>query len=115
MQKHTIRVFIASPSDLALERQAAREQILSLNLGFGDGAGVEFLLLGWEDVLATTGRRPQSVINEYVDACDIFILALGRRWGQPALDSQYSSYTEEEFHRALNRFQESGHPRIFIF
>jgi hypothetical protein len=34
-----------------------------LNGGFGDGAGVRFVALGWEDTLATTGRRAQGVIN----------------------------------------------------
>jgi hypothetical protein len=72
MAKRVVKIFIASPSDLAPERGAFRRQIEALNLGFGDGADVEFVLLGWEDAMATTGRRPQSVINDDVDACDVF-------------------------------------------
>ena len=49
-----IRVFIASPGDLAGERRAFKDAIELLNLGFGDGAGVRFVPLGWEDTLATT-------------------------------------------------------------
>ena len=64
-----ISVFIASPSDLAPERQAFKSVIDELNGGFGDGLGVQFRPLGWEDVLASTGRRSQSVINEEVNAC----------------------------------------------
>src|SRR5205823_5438371 len=95
----TIKVFLASPGDLAVERRAFKDQIELLNLGFGDGARIRFECLGWEDALAITGRRPQAVINRDVDCCDVFILVLFRRWGQPAPDSPYSSYTEEEFHR----------------
>ncbi len=114
--KRTIKVFIASPGDLAVERQAFKEQVELLNLGFGDGANVRFVPLGWEDTLATTGRRPQSVINREIDQSDVFILAMFRRWGQPAPDAvPYTSYTEEEFHRALDRFTKTGSPEVFVF
>ena len=87
-----------------------------MNLGFGDGANVEFEPLGWEDTLASTGRRNQGVINEEIDKCDVFILAMNRRWGQEAPDSvPYSSYTEEEFHRALERWKKDETPEIFVF
>jgi EAL domain-containing protein (putative c-di-GMP-specific phosphodiesterase class I) len=98
-----------------VERKAFRDQVDLLNFGFGDGAGMTFIPLGWEDTLASTGRRTQSVINQEIDACDIFLLTLHRRWGQDAPDSEYSSYTEEEFYRAFNRFKETGSPEIFVF
>ena len=113
--KRIVKVFIASPNDLAVERRGFKEAIELLNIGFGDGAGVEFVPLGWEGTLASVGRRPQSVINTDIDACDVFVLAMHRRWGQPAPDSEYSSYTEEEFHRALDRFKQTGSPTIFVF
>ena len=112
----TIHVFIASPGDLAVERRAFKDAIDELNSGFGDGAGVNFVPLGWEDTLATTGRRSQSVINKEIDRCDVFVLALHRRWGQEAPDAKpYTSYTEEEFHRALDRWNKTKAPEIFVF
>ena len=114
--KRNIAVFIASPGDLSNERKYFRDTIELLNAGFGDGANVEFEALGWEDTLASTGRRSQGVINAEIDRCDVFILALYRRWGQPAPDAEpYSSYTEEEFHRALERWRKEGKPEIFVF
>ena len=69
-----------------------------------------------EDTLALTGRRSQSVINGDVDQCDVFVLAMYRRWGQDAPDAHpYTSYTEEEFHRALDRWQKTRAPEIFVF
>jgi len=115
-EKRKIKVFIASPNDLAEERRIFRSAIDVLNIGFGDGANVEFIPLGWEDTLASTGRRSQGVINQDIDSCDVFILAMHRRWGQDAPDAApYSSYTEEEFHRALERWKSSGSPEIFVF
>ena len=114
--KRKISVFIASPNDLAGERKAFKKALHQLNVGFGDGADVEFEPLGWEDTLAMTGYRSQSVINKEIDKCDVFILAMHRRWGQEAPDAKpYSSYTEEEFHRALARWQNEGKPEIFVF
>ena len=104
MSPRTIQVFIASPSDLAIERRAFKDTIDELNKGFGRGADVTFVPLGWEDALSQVGRRSQSVINKDIDVCDLFILVMWRRWGQEAPDAApYSSYTEEEFHRALAR------------
>ena len=112
----TIRVFIASPGDLAVERRAFKDVIDELNAGFGDGLNITFEVLGWEDTLASTGRRSQSVINVEVDRADVFVLTMHRRWGQEAPDAQpYSSYTEEEFHRAFDRWKETKAPEIFVF
>ena len=92
-----------------MERAAFQQVLEKLNAGFGDALDIKFEPLGWEDTLASTGRRSQEVINREIDRCDVFILAMHRRWGQAAPDAQpYSSYTEEEFHRAFARWQESG-------
>ena len=114
--KRNIAVFIASPGDLSVERRAFRDCIDGLNIGFGDGKDVVFEPLGWENTLASTGRRNQGVINAEIDRCDVFILAMHRRWGQEAPDAEpYSSYTEEEFHRAMERWKKEGRPEIFVF
>ncbi len=120
--QRVVKVFIASPGDLAVERRAFKEVIDELNEGFGDGAGVKFEAIGWEDTLATTGRRSQEVINQEVDRADVFILAMHRRWGQEVPDAKpYSSYTEEEFHRAYDRWKKDSppgqerSPEIFVF
>ncbi len=112
----TIKVFIASPGDLAVERRAFKEVLDELNKGFGDGAGVEFEPLAWEETLAVITRRSQGLINQEIDRCDVFVLAMHRRWGQEAPDAKpYSSYTEEEFYRAFDRWHRTETPTIFVF
>ncbi len=121
MAARTIKVFIASPGDLAVERRAFKDTVDALNKGFGRGAGVVFVPLGWEDALSQVGRRSQSVINQDIDACDLFVLVMFRRWGQEAPDAApYSSYTEEEFYRALTRREKkeadgTRKPEICVF
>ena len=114
-QPREISVFIASPGDLSPERKVFKSTIDELNAGFADGAGVRFVALGWEDVPAETGRRPQAVINQQIKESDFFILALNRRWGQKAPDSKFSSYTEEEFNIAFDLWKEKKAPEVVVF
>lgn len=116
MNKKKVSVFIASPGDVSKERQIFRNVIEDLNSGFAEGADVRLEGLGWEDSLATTGRRCQSVINENIDNCNVFIMLLHMRWGQEVeKDNPFSSYTEEEFHRALSRLNSDNPPEIYVF
>ena len=82
--RREIKVFFASPGDLESERKVFREHIDVLNLGYGDGANVVFIPLGWEIILSSTGPRPQDLFNKLVDECDVFFLVYNQRWGQEA-------------------------------
>jgi len=114
-QKKSISVFIASPGDLVPERKMFRDTIDQLNHGFGDGAGVQFEALGWEDENAEAGRRVQDVLNKQIAQCDLFVLALYGRWGQKAPDSPYASYTEEEFQVAMGLWEQHKCPEVLVF
>lgn len=92
MKRREIRVFLASPGDLEIERQVFYEILPQLSLPLG----VEFIPTGYELAPATVGERPQDLINRSVDACDVFVAVFHRRWGQGASDSVGSaSYTGE--------------------
>lgn len=43
----TIRVLIASPDDLAVDRAAFKPVLEELNSGFGDALDIKFEPLGW--------------------------------------------------------------------
>jgi hypothetical protein len=106
-------VFLATPGDLLAERDAFIQTCVALS---GTQFDVQFEPLGWESVPASTGARPQEQINALVDAADIFVFAMLRRWGQEAPDaSPFTSYTEEELRRALKRLERTGSPEIFCF
>jgi hypothetical protein len=53
----TIRVFIASPGDLAVERAAFKDVLDELNAGFGDALNIRFEPLGWDQVKSTDSLR----------------------------------------------------------
>lgn len=112
MARRKIRVFFASAGDLEEERRAAADALRRMSAE----SGFEFDYLGYETVLASTGPRPQDLINTLVDQCDVFIAMHHRRWGQPTSDTVAStSYSEEEFERARRRASAEGTPEIFCF
>jgi tetratricopeptide (TPR) repeat protein len=111
-----ISVFIASPSDLPREREIFRKTIDQLNIGFWDSTEVKFESLGWEDTLTSAGCRNQTAINQEIDRCDLFVLVIHKRWGLDIPDKQpSSSYTENEFHLALERWKKERKPKILVF
>src|SRR4051794_37021061 len=95
-----LKVFLASPSDLAEERKVSKDIVDSINHGAGRVLGWHIDLMGWEDTLPGYAR-PQSLINTDVDACDLFVGLLYERWGTPT--GEFTSGFEEEFARASGR------------
>lgn len=110
-----IRVFLASPSDLGEERRAARAAVDEINRTVARPNGFHVDLIGWEDTLSTAGR-PQAVINEDLESCEMFIGMLWERWGTPPDDAgRFSSGFEEEFSLATERHGQTGKPHMSLF
>jgi Domain of unknown function (DUF4062) len=97
--RNVLKIFLASPGDVAEERRAARNVVYEMDQMFRE-SGWHIELSGWEDVMPGYSR-PQAKINPDVDTCDIFLGLLWRRWGSPT--GEYSSGFEEEFERARAR------------
>lgn len=105
------RIFIASPRGLDDEREVFREVIDDYNDKEAIPRGVYFDPVGWQDTLSKIGR-PQEIINDEVRTCDYFVLLLWDRWGTPPNkeDPEYTSGTEEEYHVALESFEDPDRP-----
>lgn len=106
-----IKVFLASPGDLAPERQVAKSIIDEFNSQLADALGYQVELFGWEDTLPGIGR-PQAIINRELDGCDLFVGMLWKRWGTPPGTETYTSGFEEEFGRSMTRNSKEGRPEI---
>ena len=108
-----LRLFLASPGDLAPERRMVSSLIDEVN-GVYEEQGWRIQLQKWENVLPAA-NRPQDIINEqYVDTCDLFLGLVWKHWGSPPGGNEYTSGFEEEFHRAYKRFANNGEPAIWI-
>lgn len=106
-----VKVFLASPGDLADERKIAKGVVDDFNSQLAHALGYQVELVGWEDTLPGVGR-PQAIINRDLDGCDLFVGMLWKRWGTPPGTEPYTSGFEEEFNRSMTRNANEGRPEI---
>ncbi len=110
-----IRVFLTSPGDLQEERKAIREVVVEFNESWANDLGYQVELIGCEETVSRFGR-PQHLINQDVDRCDLFLGLIWKKWGTPPdHGGDYSSGFQEEFERSMARRVKSGSPEISLF
>ena len=109
------RVFVASPGDVAEERDRLEQAIALIN-GLADVDGYELGLWRYETHADPgLGRDTQSVISAQVGDIDIFVGILWTRIGTPTADA--ISGTVQEFEDAFRAWEDSGRkrPRIMFY
>lgn len=107
----TYRVLIASPSDLAEERQAATEAVNDWNAQHAFAESVVLLPVKWEThAIPQSGVRPQAVINQHVvQDSDILV---GMFWTKLGTSTGVAeSGTVEE----IDQFVAAGTPALLYF
>ncbi|MBU0472350.1 MAG: DUF4062 domain-containing protein [Nanoarchaeota archaeon] len=110
-----IRVFLASPGGLQEERRLASEAAEEINELTAKHHKFRVELLGWEDTLSASGR-PQDIINQELDKCELFIGIMWKKWGTPpSVGGKYTSGFEEEFERSSARLLRSGQPKMAMY
>jgi Domain of unknown function (DUF4062) len=109
-----VKVFLASPGDLSDERRAAKIVVDEFNKLWADTLGYHVELVGWEDTVSRYGR-PQELINQDLDLCELFIGMMWKKWGTPpSVDGGYTSGFEEEFERSARKRREESRPEISL-
>jgi hypothetical protein len=105
------RILIASPSDVAEERETAVRIVQAWNDLHAASRGIVLLPLRWETHSAPEyGKRPQEIINsQVVDHCDLLVGIFWTRVGSPTGVAQ--SGTVEEIERVANQ----GKPVMLYF
>jgi len=102
----TIKIFLASSSELEEDRDAFELHFLRRNKDFCR-QGFEVDVIRWETFLdAMSETRLQDEYNEGVRESDIFVSLFKTKTGK---------YTEEEFEVAYKAFKDSGKPRIYTY
>jgi len=102
----TIKIFLASSSELREDRDAFELYFLRKNKDFRR-QGFEVEVIRWETSLdAMSETRLQEEYNEGVRKSDVFVSLFKTKAG---------IYTEEEFDVAHTAFKDSGKPRIYTY
>jgi hypothetical protein len=112
-----IRLFLASPGDVAAEREAVRRVADELNRTTGMTSGFVIQVVGWEtDAMPAYGGDPQALINQQIadmETYDLFVGIMWNRFGQPT--PRAGSGSEEEFQRAVEAFERNAQPQIWVY
>ncbi|WP_313090678.1 hypothetical protein [Chryseobacterium flavum] len=109
-------VLLSSPTDLESERNEIPHLIEELNKTYGKSNDVYFDLIKWETHSAPgiTHSYTQQIINEDIgDEYDIFLGIIWKKFGTPTTLAE--SGTEEEFLRALKRFESGENIQILFY
>ncbi|WP_243285849.1 DUF4062 domain-containing protein [Geothrix terrae] len=112
----TIRVFLASPSDVSSERESTPGIINELNRTIAallPNTKVRLELIRWESHSFPAMGRPQQIINDQIGPYDIFVGILWKRFGTPT--GKADSGTEEEFRLAYTNWKNHGKPHILFY
>ena len=102
----TIKIFLASSSELVEDRRAFEIFIgRQNNLLIKKGVFLELVI--WENFLdAMSSTRLQNEYNEAIRKCDIFVMLFFTKVGK---------YTAEEFKVAFDTFKATGKPLIYTY
>ncbi|MFA4902716.1 MAG: DUF4062 domain-containing protein [Desulfobaccales bacterium] len=113
--ENVITVFVASPADVAEERAALEDVIRELNITWSKTLGLRLELVRWEtNAYPDFGEDAQNVVNRQIgDDYDIIVGIMWARYGTPTKRS--GSGTEEEFHRAFDRYKEGSNIKIMFY
>ena len=102
----TIRIFLASSSELREDRDAFELYMRHRNDELRKQA-VYLQIVRWENFLdAMSDTRLQDEYNKAVQECDVFVALFFTKAGK---------FTDEEFEVAWGQFKASGKPRVFTY
>ena len=106
-----VKVMIASPGDVAHERQIIREVIHEWNSINSEASELVLMPVGWESHASPRmGDRAQSLINDQVlRTCDLLVAVFWTRLGSPTGESP--SGTVEE----IREHMQAGKPAMIYF
>jgi len=111
-----VKVFVASPGDVATERRHVAEVAAGLNRNMAHERDVQFEVLDWKtDARSRLHEQgPQGPIDEDmpVGECDIVVGILWKRFGTPIPEMGGETGTEHEIRSAIAAWRKSGKPEV---
>jgi hypothetical protein len=109
-----LRIFVASPGDVAEERDVVSLVVGEIRRVFEQFLPVYVEIIRWEThTWPDVGEDAQDVINREIGEYDIFVGIMWQRFGTPTKRAR--SGTDEEFQRAYDYFKKYGRPKVMFY
>jgi hypothetical protein len=111
-----LKIFLASPSDVARERRYVVEVIEEINNTVAPSKGVRLRVVSSEHTFPGYGQDGQAVLNAQIGTMKEYELFIGIMWSRVGtLTPRADSGTIEEFNRATRAFKRHGKPEIWFY
>jgi len=113
-EKTVIRLFVASPGDVAKERKILGKIVEQINLTSNSNLNCLIEIKKWETHTFSSAGRAEEVIINQIGEYDVFLGIMWKHFGTPT--GKEESGTEEEFNIALKRLEKGDIKHLgFIF
>lgn len=113
-----VKLFVASPGDVAAERDHVADVATALNCNMAAERDVQFRVLGWKtDVRPRVHEKgPQGPIDEDVplEKCDIVVGIFWKRFGRPMPEMGGETGTEHEIRGAIAAWKKAKQPEVVV-
>ena len=115
-QVEKLKIFLASPSDVAKERRYVEEVIKEIDNTIASGKGIVLELVHSEKTYPGYGQDGQAVLNAQIASMEEYALFVGIMWNRVGTPTpRAESGTVEEFERAIAAFERKGQPLIWFY
>ncbi|MEG4301747.1 hypothetical protein [Microcoleus sp. D3_18a_C4] len=115
-QVEKLKIFLASPSDVAKERDYVMEVINEINRTIAPSKGVILEVVSSKDTFPGYGQDGQSVLNKQIGTMKEYEIFLGIMWSRVGTPTQRApSGTIEEFRRAARANKSHEKPEIWFY
>lgn len=115
-QVEKLKIFLASPSDVAKERKYVKEVIDEINRTIASSKGVFLEVVCSEHTFPGYGQDGQSVLNKQIGTMKEYDIFLGIMWTRVGTPTQRAeSGTIEEFQRAARANNAHEKPAIWFY
>lgn len=115
-QLEQLKIFLASPSDVATERRYVEEVIKEINDTVASSKGILLEVVHSGKTYPGFGQDGQTVINKQIGNMREYDLFVGIMWSRVGTrTARAPSGTIEEFQRAVRSFKRNERPQIWFY
>lgn len=112
-----LKIFLASPSDVAIERRYVVQVIEEINRTIASDKGITLEVIRSEkNTFPGYGQDGQAVLNAQIAKMEEYALFIGIMWNRVGTKTaRAESGTIEEFEQALKALKRKGQPQIWFY
>ncbi|MBD2745011.1 hypothetical protein [Coleofasciculus sp. FACHB-1120] len=115
-QVEKLKIFLASPSDVATERRHVGKVIEEINRTVAADKGIVLEVVSSENAFPSYGKDGQAILNEQIGKMQEYELFIGIMWNRIGTPTpRAKSGTAEEFGRAVTALRRKRKPQVWFY